>query len=55
MMDGYQIQWLQRIVNEMTENIQELKKAHKEWSELAEKLFCEKNKNDETVSTRNIR
>lgn len=55
MMDGYQIQWLQRIVNEMTENMRELKKAHREWSELVEKLICEKNKNNETVPTRNIR
>ena len=37
------------------ENIRELKKAHREWSELAEKLISEKNKNNETVPTRNIR
>ena len=51
MIDGYQIQWLQRIADEIAESIRELKKAHREWSELAEKLICEKNKNNETLPT----
>ena len=55
MIDGYEIQWLQYIVNEIAENTRELEKAYRKWSELAEKLICEKNKNNETIPTDNIR